>query len=184
MKTRHWSCIALLVLLVPVLSYGQQQAGDWELQFQGSYYTTIGTDYEFGSGNISAKIGPYVTNYLQVGVGPSVTISTTSFQSYNPTTFEMETTSETKTTFGSTAFLVFSYLTRGAKLVPYAGVQYFISDVSEFENDKGSMGVNAGVKYFFAKKTAFDLSGNYLFSLNGADTGATLLFAVGLSFLF
>jgi hypothetical protein len=63
-------------------------------------------------------------------------------------------------------------------------VQYFISDVSEFENDKGSMGVNAGVKYFFAKKTAFDLSGNYLFSLNGADEGATLLFAVGLSFLF
>lgn len=184
MKIQQWPCIALLVLLTPVFAYAQQQAGDWELQFQGSYYTTVGTDYEFGSGNISAKIGPYLTNWLQFGIGPSVTISTTSYEEFDPVTYQTETTSETKTTFGSTAFLVFSWLTRGGKLVPYMGAQYFIYDVSEFENDNGSMGLNVGMKYFFTRKTALDLSGNYLFSLNGEDEGATVLFAFGLSFLF
>ena len=75
-----------------------------------------------------------------------------------------------------------SLLTRGAKAVPYVGAQYFKQDFSNTD-DKGSVGINAGVKYFFSKKAAFDVSGNYLFTLNSEEKGGMLYFAVGLSFL-
>jgi hypothetical protein len=39
--------------------------------------------------------------------------------------------------------------------------------------------VNVGAKYYFAKKAAFDLSGNHLFTLNSEQEGG-ILFAVGL----
>jgi hypothetical protein len=71
---------------------------------------------------------------------------------------------------------------RNAKAVPYLGAQYFKNDFSDSE-DKGSIGINAGLKYFFAKKTALDIGGNYLFTLNKDQEGGLLLFAVGLSFL-
>jgi predicted porin len=90
--------------------------------------------------------------------------------------------SNTTTTFGSTAFVVYSILLRGAKAVPYIGAQYFKSDFSNGD-DKGSVGINVGMKYYFAKKTAFDVSGNYLFTLNDNSQGGIILFAVGLSFL-
>ncbi|MBK7256448.1 MAG: hypothetical protein IPI01_01195 [Ignavibacteriae bacterium] len=79
-------------------------------------------------------------------------------------------------------FIVASFLTRGAKAVPYVGAQYFKQDFSD-SDDKGSVGVNAGVKFYFSKKTAFDVSGNYLFTLNEGQDGGMLYFAVGLSFL-
>jgi len=123
-------------------------------------------------GNISAKIGPYITDNLQIGIGPTLTITTTSFNGK----------SDTKTTFGSTAFFVYSFLMRNAKAVPYIGAAYFKNDFSD-SNDKGSVGINAGLKYYFSKKVALDVSGNYLFTLNSEQEGGTLLFAVGLSFL-
>jgi len=176
-------CLALVA--VPALS--QQQKGDVELQFQGYYFTTIGSDLQFGSGTISGKIGPYITDNLQIGIGPTLTITTMTTTEYVPGTapyYTPTTKEETKTTttFGSTAFFVYSFLTRNAKLVPYFGAQYFKQDFSDSE-DKGSVGVNLGVKYYFAKKAAFDLSGNYLFTLNKDQEGGMLFFAVGLSFL-
>ncbi len=170
------------LVLVAVNGFGQQQRGDVELQFQGSYFTTVGSDFTFGSGNISAKIGPYITDGLQIGIGPTLSITTTTTSTMNMTTFKEETSSNTTTTFGSTAFLVYSFLMRGAKAVPYIGAEYFKSDFSD-SNDKGSVGINVGLKYYFAKKTAFDVSGNYLFTLNQDQKGGILLFAVGLSFL-
>ncbi len=163
--------LALLVTVVPAAA--QQQRGDVELQFQGYYFTTVGTDVTLGSGNLAAKIGPYITDNLQIGIGPTLSITT-----FSASTGE----SETKTTFGSTAFLVYSFLMRNAKAVPYLGAQYFKSDFSD-SDDKGSVGVNAGLKYFFTKKAAFDISGNYLFTLNTEQQGGVLLFAFGLSFL-
>jgi hypothetical protein len=166
------------LVLIAASGFGQQQRGDVELQFQGSYFRTVGTDFTFGSGNISGKIGPYITDGLQIGIGPTLSITTTS--SFNQTTLKEE--SNTTTTFGSTAFVVYSILLRGAKAVPYIGAQYFKSDFSNGD-DKGSVGINVGMKYYFAKKTAFDVSGNYLFTLNDNSQGGIILFAVGLSFL-
>jgi hypothetical protein len=175
-------CLVLCAVVLSVPAVAQQQKGDVELQFQGYYFRTIGTDFEFGSGNLAGKIGPYITDWLQIGIGPTLSITTTTSSTVNPTTFEIDKTSETTTTFGSTAFIVASILTRGAKAVPYFGAQYFKQDFSD-DKDKGSVGFNAGVKFYFSKKAAFDVSGNYLFTLNTDEQGGMLYFAVGLSFL-
>lgn len=172
----------LAAALIAVPASAQQQRGDVELQFQGYYFTTVGTEFSFGSGTLSAKIGPYLTDNLQIGIGPTLTITTMTESSFDPATLQMKQESKTTTTFGSTAFFVYSFLMRNAKAVPYFGAQYFKSDFSNTD-DKGSVGVNLGLKYYFARKAAFDISGNYLFTLNTDQEGGILLFAVGLSFL-
>jgi hypothetical protein len=142
-----------------------------------------------GSGTIGGKIGPYISDHLQIGIAPTLSISTTSLVSreVDPATFQLieKEESETNTRFGASVFLVYSFLSSGGKFVPYFGAQYFKSDFNlPFSEDRGSAGVNVGIKYFFAKKTALDFSGNYLWNLNPEVQGGTILFAFGLSFLF
>ena len=182
MRFVHNGLVVIVLMLIAASAFAQQQRGDGELQFQGMYFTTIGQDMSFGSGMISGKIGPYITDALQIGIGPTLSITTTSTPVIDYTLGTVKYESETKTTFGSTAFIVYSFLMRNAKAVPYLGAQYFKNDFSDSE-DKGSIGINAGLKYFFAKKTALDIGGNYLFTLNKDQEGGLLLFAVGLSFL-
>jgi hypothetical protein len=175
-------CVVLCLAVIAMPAYSQQQRGDVELQFQGYYFTTVGQEFSFGSGNLAAKIGPYLTDNLQVGIGPTLSITTITTATFNPTTLSIDKESNTTTTFGSTLFFVYSFLSRNGKLVPYFGANYFKQDFSDSE-DKGSVGVNLGAKYYFAKKAAFDVSGNYLFTLNKDQEGGMLYFAVGISFL-
>jgi hypothetical protein len=183
MRSGYKLAVVCVLLLCAATGFAQQQRGDVELQFQAMYFTTVGQDYKVGMGNIAAKIGPYITDALQVGIGPTVSIITTTSATPDYTTMSVKYESDTKATFGSTAFIVYSFLMKGAKAVPYLGAQYFKSDFDDSE-DKGSMGINGGLKYYFTRKTALDVSGNYLFTLNKDQEGGTLLFAVGLSFLF
>jgi len=183
MRSFNKCAIVLILMLVAAFGYAQQQRGDVELQFQGSYFTTVGTDFTFGQGTLSAKIGPYITDALQIGIGPTLSITTTTDYTQGPApTYALKKDTKTTTTFGSTAFFVYSFLMRNAKAVPYLGATYFKSDFSK-SDDKGSVGISAGLKYYFAKKTALDVGGNYLFTLNSEQQGGILLFAVGLSFL-
>ena len=195
MKTMVFGVLALL--LAAGSAHAQQKAGDLELQFYGMYYRTVGTDFTIGSGTIGGKIGPYLTDNLQVGLGPTLTITTTSMPTttyrVNPVTgdFIVETVTETNTTttFGTSLFVVYSFLSRSGKIVPYLGAQYFKRDFNRpFSEDRGSAGVNAGLKYFFARKTALDFSANYLWDLNseeqGGSNGGLILLMFGLSFLF
>lgn len=173
------SVLVLAFLLVASTGLGQQQQGDVELGLQGSYYRTVGTDAEVQFGMIQGKLGWYVISTLEIGVGPSLNIMT----------MNTGTGSETSTQFGGSAFLVYSFLARGAKAVPYFGAQYYIQDliqedVPEGYTDSGSLGFNAGLKYFFTRKAALDFSGNYMFSLNENAEGGILYFAIGLSYLF
>jgi hypothetical protein len=185
MKTQYSFVLCLILILSAVTAYGQQQKGDLELQFLGSYYRTVGVEgYTFGSGNISAKIGPYITDNIQIGLGPNLTISHSSYTTFNYSTMKEEEVTETNTMFGSYAFVVYSFLTRGAKLVPYLGAQYFKQDFNKpLSEEPGSLGFNLGAKYFFAKKAAFDIQGSYMFDMNKDAQGGFMLFAFGLSFL-
>ena len=183
MRSFSTCAVVLVLMLVAAFGYAQQQRGDVELQFQALYFTTVGTDFQIGQGTISAKIGPYITDNLQIGIGPTLSITTTTDYTVGPApTYALKKDTKTTTTFGSTAFFVYSFLMRNAKAVPYLGAQYFKQDFSN-SDDKGSVGISGGLKYFFAKKTALDISGNYLFTLNKEQQGGILMFAVGLSFL-
>ena len=70
-------CVVLCLAVITTPAYSQQQKGDVELQFQGYYFTTVGQEFSFGSGNLAGKIGPYLTDNLQVGIGPTLSITTT-----------------------------------------------------------------------------------------------------------
>ena len=151
--------ISILMFLLISLTWAQQEAGDTELGLQGMYMTFTGTDdFDFSSGTINAKLGRYFSDHLEIGISPSITISTTSITRFDPYTLQTYQESETNTTFGSGMFAVFSLLT-DAKTVPYFGAQYYKQDFDN-EEDNGSMGINAGAKFFFTEKVAFDLSGN------------------------
>lgn len=176
---RIGAMVVVAFLLCAATALGQQQQGDVELGLQGSYYTTVGSDAEMQFGMVQGKIGWYVISTLEIGVGPLLTVMT----------MNTESGSETTTQFGGSAFPTYSFLARGAKAVPYFGAQYYIQDLIQEDipdeyTDKGSLGFNAGLKYFFTRKAAVDFSGNYLFSLNEDAEGGILYFSVGLSFLF
>jgi hypothetical protein len=193
MRIFTFGLLSCMVLMCAGSAFGQQEKGDVELQLVGTYFATVGIeDYSFGSGTISGRVGYYFTDRFELGVGPTLSISTTTTQvppsyTYDPNTGQIITTgggteSNTTTTFGSYAFMVYSFMARGAKAVPYLGAQYFKSDFSNSE-DKGSVGVSAGLKYFFAKKAAIDFGGTYMWNLTKDVKGGTIFFSVGLSFL-
>lgn len=193
MKISVLVCLFVLLLASAGPVFAQQRAGDFELQFYGMYFQTVGTEDSFGSGTIGGKIGPYITDHIQIGMGPSLTITTMTQTNYSfdPVTYHVTTTRETNTTttFGTSVFLQYTFLTGGGKVAPYFGAQWFKSDFNRpLSEDRGSAGVNAGMKYFFARKTALDFSLNYGWDLNpvedGGSRGGMLMFAFGLSFLF
>ena len=166
------SCLIVVLLFAPSMLLAQQQQGDLELGFQGFYFAD--TEGFFSLGTIQGKIGQFFTDNLEVGISPSLSITTISTGTGD---------SETSSTFGAGAFLTYSFLSENATTVPYFGGQYYKSDFSDDE-DSGSAGINAGVKFYFTKKAAFDISGNYLFSLNENAEGGLILFSFSLSFLF
>lgn len=175
--------VMLFVVLVFFLSitatFAQPEKGDTEIQLSATYFTTVGTDFKFGNGFIQAKLGKYITDNLEFGVAPNISITITSTTDF----FTGETESDTDVTFGGGAFFVYSFLAGDAKSVPYLGGQYFKSDFSN-EDDSGSVGFTGGIKFFVTEKAAFDFSGNYLFDLNEDTEGGFLLFVAGISFLF
>ena len=176
MSTTRIVLVVLLMAGLVISAHGQQEKGDLELQLQGSFSTLVGGDVTNTVGTIAGKFGPFITANIQVGVGPTLTISTSSTSSGGVTT------TSTKATFGTTAFVVYALLLKDAKVVPYLGASYYKKDLSN-SDDNGWIGANGGAKFFFAKRTAADFSVNYLFSLNETTTGQQLLFAFGLSFL-
>lgn len=163
--------ILALALLAATPAQAQQQQGDIEAQFAGSIFSTVGTDAAtFTAGIVQAKLGYFLTDRLEVGGYPSLTISTVSV-------FGIP---QTDATFGLGAFIVYSFLANDATTVPYLGAQYLQLDVSA--ESRGNAGINGGVKFFLNRRTAFDVSGNYLFSLDEGGPGLILM-QVGLSFL-
>ncbi len=173
--------VVLLVLLSTFIAVAQQQKGDMELQLLGMYMTTTGTEYKFSMGQISGSLGYYFTNNIQLGFAPTLTITTTPSVEFIATPPFYRNVSNTETTFGGSAFFVYSFLTGNVKAVPYAGARYYKQDFSVGES---SAGINAGVKFYISKKTAFDVNGNYLFQLTEGSEGGILLFGAGFSFLF
>lgn len=173
----------LLTMLLATAAVAQQQRGDFEAQLTGFYFTSVGNDLGVSFGTIQGKLGYFFTDHFEFGVGPTFTVLTSSSQVFNPQTFVTTSESKTETDFGTTVFFVYSFLTKKAKAVPYFGAQYYKQSFKNTD-DKGNVGVNAGIKFFFTRKAAFDVAGNYLFSLNEHEEGGLLYFSLGLSYLF
>jgi hypothetical protein len=160
----------------------QQQKGDVELQLQGSYFTTFATDVSVNVGTIAGKFAPFLTDNLQIGIGPTLTITTTSVTTVSPLSGKPDTRSDTKVTFGSTVFVTYSFLTKDARTVPYVGASWYKVDFSK-GSERGWVGVNGGLRYFLTRRTSLDLSASFLRTITEHESGSMVLFAFGLSFL-
>ncbi len=188
MATRFIVVFFLLALMVGTLN-AQQEAGDLELQLAGSFLASSGVpNASFSAAILQTKIGKFFTDNLEIGIVPSLQWTRTSYTTTQYSfvggrfvTSEVEEVND-NTTFGGGAFFVYSFLTSGATTVPYFGAQYYKQSFKDSE-DNGSVGANVGMKFFFTKKAAFDVSGNYLFSLNKDAEGGLILITFGMSFL-
>ncbi|TVR58805.1 MAG: hypothetical protein EA422_15660 [Gemmatimonadales bacterium] len=164
--------LAVLFLLVPLVlmpgsAAAQQQAGDIELQFTGTYFTTVGTDFSFASGIIQGKGSYFFTDRVELGAFPSLAISSSD-------------SGVTDYSFGLGVFGSYSFLMEDATTVPYVGFQWWKQDL---DADVDWVGVNAGFKFFFSPQVALDLGANYLTDTSDSSQGLFLV-QTGLSFLF
>lgn len=154
----------------------QQQQGDLELQFSGSVFSTVGRDGgSLTAGLVQSKLGYFVSDRVQIGAFPSVVFSSTTVDLPGGS----ETVSDTR--FGLGVFGTYSFLAEDASTVPYLGGQLYRIDLTD-EDETGWAGVNAGVKIYLNRTTAFDMGGNFLVGLGQSD-GSLVLFQVGLDFL-
>lgn len=180
MMVRSLPLVLAVLLVLPL--HAQQAQGDIELQLQGSYFTMVGTDVSVDVGTIAGKFAPFITDALQIGLGPTLTIQTTTTTDVAPGTGQTRTRSSTRVTFGSTAFIAYSILLKDARTVPYVQAQFYKRDFSN-RSERGWVGAGGGMKYFFTRRTSLDVSANYLRSLNSGSQGGMVLFMFGLSFL-
>ena len=174
MKLPLGAALALcLCLHAPLTSLEAQQAqGDVELQFSGSLLSTVGQEgRSFTSGMLQTKLGYFISDRVEVGAFPSLLV--------NRTRVGQQTTTDTR--LGMGVFSTYSFLAEDATTVPYVGGQAYRIDLTD-DDETGWVGGNAGVKFYFSPRAAFDVGGNVLVGLG--DAGGTLvLFQVGLSFL-
>jgi hypothetical protein len=174
--------IAFPLFTLSGVASAQQQKGDIELQLAGSFFTTFASDVSVNVGTVSGKFAPFLTDNIQIGIGPTLTIATTTTTTVAPVTGRTVTNSKTNVTFGSTAFVTYSFLLKDARAVPYVGASFYKRDFAE-RDERGWIGVNGGMRYYFTRRTSVDVSANYLKTITPGETGSMLLFAFGLSFL-
>ncbi len=183
----------LILLATSNMVFSQAKKGDTEMFFNGSFYSMVGIE-NYSNINITAMLnyGYYITDNLQLGVGPSVTYtySEQKYMSYyfNPITYEYsekEVSQVNEKTDLSASFFGNYYFNIQSKLVPYASVQYFqqtfdIPDDADF-TDYGYINIGVGAKYFINQNVAYNFLINYGFSLNSDSEGGILLMQTGLS---
>ena len=168
----HRACLVILVLLAPLALApapvaAQQQAGDVELQFTGSYFSTVGADVSFASGFLQGKGSYFFTDRVELGAFPSLGISRAG-------------SGVTDYSIGLGVFGSYSFLMEDATTVPYLGFQWWKQDL---DADVNWIGLNGGFKFFFSPQVALDVGANYLTDASDTSQGL-VLFQTGLSFLF
>jgi hypothetical protein len=167
---------AVLLLVCASSARAQQERGDIELQFAGSFSSEVGGDDEASTvGMFQMKGGYYLSDRLEVGGYPSLLVRSTRRESGG------RSERETDATVGLGVFVVYSFLSADATTVPYAGAQVYRSDLGDPDSPDW-FGVNGGVKVFLNRTTAFDVGGNFMLRFDGGSS-QLLLFQVGLSFL-
>ena len=77
-------CLVLCLAVLTMPAYSSAAKGGCRTAVSGVLLHHGGTGVLVRLGNLSGKIGPYLTDNLQVGIGPTLTITTTSTATFNP----------------------------------------------------------------------------------------------------
>src|SRR5438105_4979828 len=96
-----------LLLFTGIISAAsaQQQAGDYQVQAQFSYYSISG----FNTGTLYFNASKFITQNFEIGVSPQIVFSTEDI-------------------FNLSFYSNYNFLTKDAKMVPYLGAQVFLND--------------------------------------------------------
>jgi hypothetical protein len=177
----------LILWLVSITTYAQQQAGDLSIQFSGNYSTSSieidGRKTKFFNGNIYVKVGKFFTPNLELGLKPNIFF--TPKEKVNPND-EEDIKYSLKTDFGMGLYGTYSYLLPNGKVMPYGGAE--VNYTPRGEDASVNLGPYAGVKYFLTEKINIDANLNYLITLastqgndtKGVDFSPILMFNIGI----
>jgi hypothetical protein len=188
--------LAMAVFIAPMFlaapAYAQAEKGDAEVLVSGFLFSTLASSGPtLTSGSMNFAIGKFVTDTFEVGVGPSVSITSTSvpesreltgFDSrLNPIFTTIPASTTISTTFGSNFFARKLFGT--AKVQPYVGGNFNVQDFAAAA-DTSFYGGEAGVKNYFSPKTALDLKGGLGFNAKDPANSGLFTFSVGITYLF
>lgn len=175
--------LLILTLAVPQTAQAQATQGDKEVLVQGSLISTLG-DSSFTNATAVLGLGYFVSNRLQIGVQPIISISSFSQPTFNPRTGAItgEETTIT-TTVGSQAKVQYYLGEDQAKVKPYVGGSFIISDFSDAGNTAFAAAV-FGVKSYLTEKAALDFNGSYGFGVSAPSGTQMLQVFAGISYIF
>ena len=157
--------LALLVLVLmatPVLA--QQEAGDSELQLQGSLLLGVSGDTEdFGSA--TGTYGRFLTDRQEAGGTLSVFL-----------------VSNGDWAGSGGPFYRYNFVS-GSKTVPYVGAAA-VATFGEFAGGDIQLDLEGGSRWFLTRNTAFSLSGVYSYDVDASDFADTLRVLFGFSYIW
>jgi hypothetical protein len=164
--------LALLILTTGTVAYSQQDKGDVNVAFSGTY--TSNKLYSFGQ--IFIKGGYFVTKNIEAGIKPQFLFGDGFSGS------------------GVGLYGTYNFLTKDAKLVPYAGLEINHSSLKSGGGGEESgkmkqtnMGLYGGSKYFITESLNVDAGLNLSFNLasnpSEMDLGTIFQFQVGVGFI-
>jgi hypothetical protein len=161
----------LVVILVAISSaaFGQQKKGDINVTFSGTYTG----NKQFSIGQVFAKGGYFITDHIEAGLKPQFMFG------------------DGFSGGGLGVYSTYNFLTKDAKLVPYAGAELNYSSISAGGGDSGKIsqtnfGVYGGSKYFITENLNVDAGLNFSFNLASdpdIDLGTIFQFQVGVGFI-
>lgn len=161
--------IMMIVLASASLAYGQQQAGDFQLQAQASYFSNSFAGQSFSAGSIYLNASRFFTDNIEAGVSPFFMFSD-------------------QTTVNLSFFGNYSFLLEDAKFVPYGGVQVMFYNLgSDPDFSQTGFGLKAGIRYFITENVNIDVGPNlaWLSAPAGLSEGSTLFqFTAGFGYIF
>lgn len=139
----------------------QQQKGDFQVQAQASYISFSGIDI----GSIYFNASKFVTDNVEVGASPYVTIS--SFAG------------DTNADLNLTVFGNYSFLTANAKMIPYLGAGITFYGLGGDTSQTG-LTLKGGLRYFVTERVNIDIGPNLVF-VEGANI---FILNAGLGYIF
>lgn len=181
------------VLAAPGLARAQAKRGDGEVLVQGFALSIFGGGYTQTSANGQLDLGKFVSDKMELGFGPTLTISTSRMRGREPIydtrgrLIAPGTPSETSTdaTIGGHAFGKIFF--GSGKVYPFVGLDVAVSNFKAPEGgsiiDNFSLGPSVGVKNYLTEKTALTLEAATTVSTQSSGS-KNLFLRVGISHLF
>jgi hypothetical protein len=163
-----WIALAVAGLLsAAVPGHAQQVKGDDEVQAGGSLSLSTSSDQKNDAGSANLSIGRFITDFQQVGVGTTVSI----------------TGNHKISGYGG---VFYRYNFSKDRLVPYVGVSLNASlggAGSKFGSGALASG-EGGIRYFLDRATAFTVSVGDYYSFDSREFGKQLAVQFGFSHLW